>query len=310
MKKIEIRNNFSMLFLPIIQFLILVLLMLMVKGLYIRIFIYFCAYCFLIYLLFKKRKFDLLSVPTLFTIYHILYIGMCPVFLVIQYLMNPSSELISSIIFKDEFINQQCLWILLTFCVFVITTIIVDSKKSYETGTVNIKDKSLIQYSNLIGEVMIVISFAFEIIYLRKNIEILFSGNLESGRIDAMAGNGILLYGIWLGTFGTVIMYEQVLRGKFSKKLFWLICFLHGTSILLIGFRSRLITLLILMILVRNRYKKIPNKMVIKIGIFMLILVIALGLLRNIMSGNQENNFAYTTVASLANRKCKHKLYI
>lgn len=65
---------------------------------------------------------------------------------------------------------------------------------------------------------ILAVSFVFEAIYIIKNYNLLFGGNLESGRIDAMAGNGILLYGMWLGIIAVCLLFELMLRKDFSKK--------------------------------------------------------------------------------------------
>ena len=299
------RKSINYIALTTIPFVSLLIFMNLFNDFYVKIVMYAVNYLFLILTFLKQKKYNILSMQFLFTVYHMAYIGLCPIFLVIQYLMmNRKSVLLSTIIKDPDFFNKQCLFILLSYYVFLIATTVFSNDKNIDYSSKNVikaSDNKVIHYSKTISILMIIISFILEAIYLVKNRNLLFSGSLESGRITAMAGNGIFLYGMWLGTFGLAMLYEIVLRKDFSSKLFWLICFTHMFSIALIGFKSRLIVLALFLLIIHNRYEKIEFKKIIKLGIIGVILVGVLTIARNSMSGVESSSFLETIVTSFGN---------
>jgi len=299
------RKKLNYIILVTIPFIFFLLLMIFFDNFNIKIVMYAIDYLFLILTFLKQKKYNILSMQFLFTVYHMAYIGLCPIFLVLQYtIMDKKSSLISMIINDSNFFNQQCLFILISYYIFLIATTFFsnDDKIDYsEKNVIKMSDNKILHYSKMISIIMIGISFILEALYLAKNKSLLFGGSLESGRITAMAGNGIFLYGMWLGTFGLAMLYEIALRKKFSPIIFWIICIIHMFSISLIGFKSRIIVLSLFLLLIHNRYKKIKSKNVIKLGIVGIFLVGALTIARNSMSGVESSSFIETIVTSFAN---------
>lgn len=299
------KKNINYIVLITIPFLSLLFLMSYVDNFNVKICLYAVNYLFLILTFLKQKKYNILSMQFLFTVYHMAYIGLCPIFLVIQYLlMGKKSTLLSTIINDSSFFSQQCLFILVSYYAFLIATTFFSNDKKIDYSSKNIiktTDNKLIHYSKTISMLMIGLSFVLEALYLIKNRSLLFGGSLESGRITAMAGNGIFLYGMWLGTFGLAMLYEIVLRKDFSSKIFWIICIAHMFFIALIGFKSRLIVLALFLLIIHNRYKKIEFKKIIKLGIVGVLLVGILTIARNTMSGVESSSFIETLVTSFGN---------
>lgn len=299
------RKNLNYIILVTIPFIFFLLLMIFFDNFNIKIVMYAIDYLFLILTFLKQKKYNILSMQFLFTVYHMAYIGLCPIFLVLQYtIMDKKSSLISMIINDSNFFDQQCLFILISYYIFLIATTFFsnDNKIDYsEKNVIKMPDNKILHYSKMISIIMIGISFILEALYLVKNKNLLFGGSLESGRITAMASNGVFLYGMWLGTFGLAMLYEIVLRKNFSSRIFWIICIIHMLSISLIGFKSRIIVLSLFLLLIHNRYKKIKSKNVIKLGIVGVFLVGALTIARNSMSGVESSSFIETIVTSFAN---------
>lgn len=287
-----------------VPFIFLLLLMIWTKSFALKLTIYTLDYIFLVSTFLKSKKNNLLSIPFLFTVYHVVYIGLCPFFLCMQnILVANTTGLINSIVGQKEFYNQQCFLILISYYAFLIATTVFKTtrRNAYDaTNIIQLSDKK-IPYSKQIALIMFVVSFLCEAVYLLKNWSILFGGQLESGRIDAMAGNGILLYGMWLGTFGLAMLYELVHRNRFKAYYFWILCMTHVVTIALIGFRSRLIVLALFLVLIYNRYKKIEQKKLIALGGILLLAVSSLSVLRGVLSGESAVSMLDSVVISLGN---------
>lgn len=92
-----------------------------------------------LYLLIYK-KFELLSIPVIFTIYYSVYIGLCPVFLVMQSWLSPNNQALLDLVNSPLFYNNQCITILFSYFLFFITTILSEkyifSKKKSEVKRV------------------------------------------------------------------------------------------------------------------------------------------------------------------------------
>ena len=268
-----------------------------------KLVIYTVTYLSLFGLQLYNDKFDLLKISSLFSVYHFIYIGGCPIFLAIQaFTFSNHNTLLKNIISSNLFLNKICYLILLSYYLFVITNMFISLYEDYkETREIQIdKKNSKLEYSKYLCIIMYISSIVFEIIYLLKNYKVLFGGDLENGRILAMSGNGIYLYGMWLGTFGLVLIYELVMRKKFQARYFWILCIFHIVTISLIGFRSRIISLIVMLILVHNKYRKINFKKVIRLGILLLLLASTLGVVRDMLSGS-STSIIKTIIRSLGN---------
>ena len=264
------------------------------KGL--KIFIYFIAYLSMLLFLLKHKNYKIFSIPVFFSIYHAVYIGLCPIFLYINGLLTKDSINLWKIIDNQLFLNNQCIIILLSYLIFIVTVVLTEKFIFSKDKIENAEKEEKILYSNKICYLMLLFAFFLLIIYIIKNYSHLFGGTLESGRITAMAGNGILLYGMWLGTMALALMFESLQRKEISLKIFLPLCILYSIGILTLGFRSRLVTLCILMIFIYNKYHKIKIKKTIAIGIGLVALVCSLGVARDLLSGVEDTSITKTFV--------------
>ena len=134
--------------------------------------------------------------------------------------------------------------------------------------------------------ILFVISIIACIIYATKNAEYLFGDDLENGRITALPGNGMLIQAINLGTISIFILFEMVLNNKFNVKVFALMFGIVMLSNGIIGFRSKIIIPVIILIIMYNKKKKITLKQIIPLIIILLIFGSAYGMMR----GNSNTN--------------------
>lgn len=280
----------------IIYIFVMIMLMYFCRTKGIKIILYSIAYISMILFLLKHKNYEIFSIPVFFSIYHAIYIGLCPIFLYINSVITKNNINLQKIVDSQLFLNDQCIIILLSYLIFLITVIlsekIIFSKENIE----KVKKEEKISYPNKFCYLMLGISFILLIIYIFKNFNYLFGGMLESGRITAMSGNGILLYGMWLGTMSLALMFESFLRKEISLKVFLPLCILYSISILTLGFRSRLVTLCILMIFIYNKYHKIKIKKTLFLGLGLVLLVCGLGVARDLLSGVENTSITKTFV--------------
>ena len=284
----------------IITFLIALMNIVQTKEL--KICLYGFIYISMILHLFKIKKWEILSISTFFSIYHAVYIGICPIFLLLSSYISPNNLKLQELVNSNSFLNIQTTLILTSYLTYlIVTTWFGNIKKSKEQQILIEKKSKKIKYTPAICVLMIIFALTLLAIYIIKNYNILYGGNLESGRITAMAGNGIFLYGMWLGTMGLALLFESLLRKEVKWYIFWPICAVYSISILTIGFRSRLITLLILMLLIYNKYHKIKIGRTITIGFGMVVLVCGLGVARDLLSGVENSSFLKTMISLFQN---------
>ena len=160
------RKKLNYIILVTIPFIFFLLLMIFFDNFNIKIVMYAIDYLFLILTFLKQKKYNILSMQFLFTVYHMAYIGLCPIFLVLQYtIMDKKSSLISMIINDSNFFNQQCLFILISYYIFLIATTFFsnDDKIDYsEKNVIKMSDNKILHYSKMISIIMIGISFILE----------------------------------------------------------------------------------------------------------------------------------------------------
>lgn len=297
-------NNFKYIFLIFLPFSLMLFIMMTCSNFYVKMLLYTLNYIFMIMTFLKYKRNNLLSIPILFTIYHVVYIGLCPVFFLLQsILLNNTTGLIAAIINDDKLFNQQCFLILVSYFSFLCASSMFNltKKSAYDQNKLIQDYDKKIPYSRQLALLMVELSFIFEAIYITKNKFLLFRGSLETGRIEAMSANGVLLYGMWLGTFGLAMLYEITLRKRFNKRIFWALCLIHLFSIVLIGFRARVIVLVLFLLLIHNRYKTIEFKKLILFGIAMLLVVSFMSMTRSILSGVSVVSLWITIVTTLGN---------
>lgn len=128
--------------------------------------------------------------------------------------------------------------------------------------------------------------------YFIKSWRYIFIDDLENGRVNAMTGNGLLLWTgslIWLAVY---MLYEQVLlNGHYKKSTYGMFAISTVFSILL-GFRSALVNPILVMFFMKNKKKEISMQ---KIGALAIMLFAFVGIYGAIRSGSGS------AIASLTN---------
>lgn len=139
--------------------------------------------------------------------------------------------------------------------------------------------------------IILCVSLLANILFFSKNMELFLSGDLENARIDAQAGNGAII-AIGSLIFPSIgMLYYCYKNGVECKKvlIFALIVFIILNIIK--GSRTPIVKMVLLIVLIFNNYKKINFKKIFRIGIYILIILVALQVLRNCMSGLNSNFF-------------------
>lgn len=170
------------------------------------------------------------------------------------------------------------------------------------------RGKSLFRVISVTREKALYILFFISLIasalFIIKNRGYLV-GNMEDGRINAITGNGLLVYISQLPMFIIPMLYELYFqakeRGKEKKRLYILIIFTAISTITLLfsAFRAPVVTMYICMIVIYAQNKKINFSKIILYGIFALILVTLLGQLRSISSNGDARSFLNALLTSL-----------
>lgn len=208
----------------------------------------------------------LLNVKFLFFIFFSVFVGLSPIAL---YLYN-------NILYIEQLpiIALSIFMYMIPICIFGKKGK-KDDKKTFEINYNYVK-----QFSNI----LLVLSLVAYALYFVRNRSLLFSGNLESDRISALSGNGIILQMMNFSVLGLALLFECFLKDKYSLKKFIILCCIFLPLTLLRGFRSGIISPILIFFFMYNKAHKISNRVTIKFGIYLIALVTILGELRTVMS--------------------------
>lgn len=117
-------------------------------------------------------------------------------------------------------------------------------------------------------------------LYVYKNSALLF-GNLNDGRISAASGNGMILYLFKMHIMIVPLMYEEYKKGKFNRPTFGLFFIFACVQLLFTGFRSPVVTTIIIMIIMNIYQGRLNFRKTIPVISLLLIFAIAFGAWRN-----------------------------
>ena len=245
------------------------------------------------FLLFEN-KFDILCPVMLFFIFYTYSIALGPIIL---YCNN--------VVFSFNY-YLVIIGGLLAFCigsVFVkyINKIFKNTEKFSTFKRVTEKKKHNINIRNLIEEKikvkkvsflrgLFIVSFLASLFFLINNFGLLTT-NINSNRIDAIQGNGIILYVSQLPMFIIPFMLNIYLNGKgnINKIELIILTMLSTFTLLLSGFKAPVITMYILIVLILYKNNKIDIKKIIILGVTLVLITEALGVIRNNISGEGNN---------------------
>lgn len=140
------------------------------------------------------------------------------------------------------------------------------------------------------------ISVLTGLLYAYKNRSYLFSGDVQNGRVDAMAGNGMLIYLAQISIVIIPMLYElyydsRHTEGLYTKKVssfieVWGMTIISFFVLILQGYRSNALTLGICLAFMIINKKKVGNVQLIILGGLGIAIVEILGMARNQMSSS------------------------
>lgn len=286
--KIKTKNVISLFLLLLSSFLIYIILNFNIES---SIYYFFLILLITLSILFSS-DFKFLTANSLFTFFFLYTVGLGPIVL-----------LNKNIILNYNYFSVICGGLL----AFAWGNFISNNLKKYEFK----KDSTSIFRFNISRKYILVLLYLISIvatfIYIYINKQYLFGGNINSGRINAMSGSGILLYTLQLPILIIPMMYDLYFYGKknndkiVSRNVLFLMTIISSVLLLFTGFRAPLVTLYICLAIVIIEKNNISNRKIVIFGIFMILLVESLGIVRTNLSGNniKISDFINTLSTSL-----------
>lgn len=135
------------------------------------------------------------------------------------------------------------------------------------------------------SKIVLYVSYLFAAIYLFKNLSFILQ-NVDSNRVTAMSGNGVMIYISYAMLPATWILYYCHLNDRKVKNI-WIYILIDILLLTLFGFRSRVIELVLMCVILRNDYQKIKIKKLLKLGAVLILIAASLQVLRSITSNYQ-----------------------
>jgi oligosaccharide repeat unit polymerase len=224
-------------------------------------------YFFIFYSIFHSRK-NYLSPFLLFNVFFFALFGLGPFILYLQ---------------GFDYYQRIGLFFLISWFLFLlgysIAEVIVKKRRIVRPTT----SKARYDYKNLfaISLLFFIVGAFANVYYLASNFSLIFGENLESGRVEAMTGNGLLLWLgrlMWLGVF---VSCESTLRSRYHKVRTALMLVLASILSILVGFRSVFADAFLVILLMFNKFHKMSFRQIIIIVLFLLVFVLIYGAIRS-----------------------------
>lgn len=117
-------------------------------------------------------------------------------------------------------------------------------------------------------------------LYIVKNRAVLF-GNIQTGRVEAMAGNGMMLYIGQLHIMTVPLMYESLRQKRINKIIFWALCLFATVQLLLLGYRGPAAMMWITLIFIWVYEGRIHFTGAVKNAVLLIALLIFYGIKRS-----------------------------
>lgn len=137
------------------------------------------------------------------------------------------------------------------------------------------------------------------LLYFFKNGNLIFGNDLENGRVEAMTGNGVLLWCGKLAWLATFIIYEQKLITKCHKLICIIMISIVSVLSIFLGFRSVLVDAILILFFMRNKEKEISIKKMLLISVLLFVFVGIYGAVRGgggTVAGSLLNEFKVSSV--------------
>lgn len=142
-------------------------------------------------------------------------------------------------------------------------------------------------FDSKVGPIFLyMISCLASLYYLFINRSVLYS-NLETGRVEAMSGNGLILLLIKCFIVSVPMLYSEYKKRKIDGLFFYLMLFVSIILTFVIGYKASSLTICIVVALMYCRYEELPIKKIVKILIFCVILIIFLDFVRAFLSSTK-----------------------
>lgn len=250
------------------------------------LFLFTIAYYIITLFYFYHERENIISIKTLFVAIFSAMIGLSPLFYYIHkhtLILNTGND-----------INYQFPIILVGYIIMVAVLCInfksKDKEKEENKEEQNqISKQKRVNYNFYFSIVLLIISFATNLFFIIVNRNLFFGGSLESGRMEAIASNGIIMVLSSFNYLGLGLLYEVTLQTNKWKKLFYFFLVANIIFYIIRGSRTNIVYFLLIMLLIRNHYKKIKIKSIVIIFIILLAGLSILQVLRTYMSGEQTN---------------------
>jgi len=222
----------------------------------------------------NTEKNNIFTCENLFIMFYYIFLAIGPIYLVLA---------------KEYTYNYNVFFVLLMGLIcFIIgadfITKIKIKKKDKETEKKN-KDLKQINFKSVlkVTNILLIISYVSIIIYLGKNIGFILQ-DFENNRVLAMQGSGVFIHLGYMMLPTTWILYYCHLNYQKSKKIY-IIYLIDIVFLLFVGFRSRILELLLVSIIIKNYHKPFKIKKLFVYGIILILIVSALQIARAYISG-------------------------
>lgn len=222
----------------------------------------------------NDREHSIFTGVNLFIMFYYVFIAIGPIYLVL---------------FKNYQYNYNIFFILLAglICFIFGSNFIVKNR------TINLKIKNKfpklkdIEFNKIKKNAIIVliVSYICALIYLGSKIEFIFQ-DLENNRVLAMQGSGVIIHFAYAMIPATWILYYCNFNMKRDYKIY-IAFFVDIIFLMLMGFRARILELLLVAIIIRNFYKPLKIKKLMIVGTALIVLVSILQIVRILISGGQ-----------------------
>jgi oligosaccharide repeat unit polymerase len=218
----------------------------------------------LVYFTYLLSNKELISIPVLYCVYFIYFIG-----------LGPIATRIIPLELPDTIRNL----IPLAYALWLFGYVIPQHSNSI--GTKEYIFKSNYQYFRLFSVILLLISSGTLLVYIFRIMPFYLNEGIENGRISAQAGNGLMIFLSSLWRFAGGMLYELELKKYRSVGNWWIVIVLCLILQIFLGSRTSVLAFLILLILMRSRYKKFKVSTVFACGLAIVMFACIYAYIRN-----------------------------
>ena len=247
------------------------------------LFLFTIAYYVITLFYFYHERKNIISIKTLFVVIFSAMIGLSPLF----YYMDRHTQTLNT----GNSIDYQYPIILIGYLIMVIGLCInfKREKKEKLEEKKQLTRQTMANYNFYFSIVLLIISFVTNLFFIIANKNLFLGESLEAGRMEAIASNGIIVVLSSFNYLGLGLLYEVTLQTKKWKKLFCFFLVVNIIFYIIRGSRTNIVYFLLIILLIRNHYKKIKIRSFVMIFIILLAGLSILQVLRTYMSGEQTN---------------------